>query len=149
MGGGDGRVSLVRLGCRKFERISSESLDRELSGAESRYLENHRQACSLCRQAESNRALALNMLRSATVQVEPDETFDRRLIRRARLQEAQNRFSYWSPTAIGAVVALVLVLAIVQVVSIPHRIPENVAPEGEARLTSPNLPSVPDLQQNP
>lgn len=89
--------------------------------------------------------MALNMLRAAAIPAEPDEAFDRRLIRKVKLQGAREHVSYWSPVAIGATIALVLVLAAVQLVSRPQGLPENKSPAGEARLTDTGLPAIPDL----
>ncbi len=80
---------------------------------------------------------------------EPDESFDRRLLRRARVQTAREQVSYWSPAAIGATIALVLVLAAVQIVSKPRGLPESVSPAGEAKLTKTGFPTIPDLNPTP
>ncbi len=137
-----------KFGCKRFEILASESLDRGLVPAEFRFMSQHREACARCRQSETSRVMALNMLRESAIPAQADDSFDRRLLRRARLQSAREQVSYWSPAAVGATVALVLVLAAVQLVSKPNGLPENNSPAGEARLSS-SLPAVPDLNSTP
>lgn len=134
--------------CRLFDRLSSDSLDRELTGPEVDFLENHREACSACRATEEQGALALNMLRQLTLEPETDEAFDRRVIRRVKTQTVREGFRYWSPVAIGATLAMVGVLAVLHVALRPDAIPERGSPAGEARLDQ-GFPTVPDLTSTP
>ena len=142
-------MNLSRLNCKRFERLSSDAMDRSLSSAESQFLQFHRAQCVSCRQSELNSTLALNMLREASLAVEATDSFNRRTARKIRLQSARDRFAYWSPTAMGAAVALVLVLAAVQLFSHPQSIPENRSPAGEARLIRAHTPAIPDILPTP
>ena len=140
---------MVRFGCKRFDRLSSDALDRALTPSESLFMDSHRSECDLCRRAEATGALALNMLRSSALQAETDDAFDRRVARKVRVQSARDRFAYWSPSAIGALVAAVLVIAVVQLVSSPQKMRENSSPVGEARLMKSYVPAIPDIQSEP
>lgn len=148
MVGGDFRVNLLRQGCRRFDRLSSEMLDRSLSPRELRFMDGHRGVCPDCRALEASRSLALDLLRSMALDTEVDEAFERRVLRRVKVEMARNRFAYWSPTAFGAAVALALVLATVQLVSRPNELKVNPSPAGEARLDAVS-PAIPDLPRLP
>lgn len=142
-------MNLRLFGCGKFRFLSNEALDRSLKPGEQRFMERHRAACSTCHQAELNQHLALNMLRASALTPEPEDSFDRRLVRRVRLQGVRDQFGYWSPTAIGATIATVLVLALLQVVARPGGVPERNNPAGAAMRSDTRLPSIPDLNPDP
>ena len=142
-------MNLRLFGCGKFRYLSNEALDRPLRAGEERFMERHRAACSTCHQTDLNQHLALNMLRASALSPEPEDSFDRRLVRRARLQGVRAQFSYWSPTAIGATIATVLVLSILQVVARPGGVPERDNPAGAAMRTDARLPLIPDLHPDP
>lgn len=136
----------VRIfGCGRFRFLSSEALDRPLSVREEKFLQRHRSVCAPCRVAEDNQAMALNMLRSTALNGEPAEGFDRRVLRRVRVQTLRESASYWSPAAIGATVATALVLGILQFVAKPTQLEERVSPTGEARRVIAS-PTIPDLR---
>lgn len=140
--------SVRSTACRRFERLSSDALDRELSVTEFAFLDEHRFACDECRRTEEQGALALNMLRQLTLEPDADEGFDRRVIRRVQTQTVREGFRYWSPVAIGATLAMIGVLAVLQVALRPDSIPERNSPSGEARLDR-GYPAVPDLAAPP
>ncbi len=131
------------FGCRKFSYLASEALDRPLTHSEAGFVERHRMACDSCRRTEENQSFALNMLRAAAIDDVPETNFDLRLIRRVKVQTIRESFSFWSPMAIGATVAMVLMLAVLQVVYKPTGIPQRNSPSGEAhRVTdSPMIPT--------
>lgn len=79
--------------------------------------------------------LALNMLRSAAVDVEPamDSHFEERVVRLARLQQVRESLRYWMPALAGGTLACAAVFAALHLVSrsaVHH--PLNM-PAGEAR----------------
>lgn len=131
-------------GCGKFRLLSSDSLDRTLRPSEEAFLIRHRERCDSCRAIEANQRLALNMLRSTALLEEPTDGFDRRVLRRARIQSVRDGFGYWSPAAVGATIAAVLVLALLQIVGRPGNLRENSSPVGEARRTT-IAPAIPDF----
>lgn len=131
-------------GCGKFRILSSDSLDRTLRPSEEAFLIRHRERCESCRTIEANQHLALNMLRSSALLEEPTDGFDRRVLRRARIQAVREGFGYWSPAAVGATIAAVLVLALLQIVGRPGNLRENMSPVGEARRTT-TAPAIPDF----
>lgn len=135
--------------CRRFESLSSEGLDRTLTGAESQFLEAHREVCEACRQFEEQGALALNMLRQIAIEPECDDNFDRRLIRRARTQTVRDGFRYWSPVAVGATIAMIGVLAVLQVSLRSDSLPERRTEMGEAMRRTSTFPAVPELDETP
>lgn len=137
-------MSFRIFGCGRFRFLSNEAIDRALTAHEQRFLDRHRDVCAQCRLVEDNQAMALNMLRATALHAEPADTFDRRVLRRVRLQNVRERFSYWSPAAIGATVAMGLVLAILQIISTPTNLPVRAHPAGEARRTV-STPMIPDL----
>ncbi len=141
--------SVRSAACRRFERLSSDALDRELCVAELAFLDEHRFACDACRRTEEQGALALNMLRQLTLEPETDEGFDRRVMRRVQTQTVREGFRYWSPVAIGAALAMVGVLAVVQLALRPDSIPERGSPAGEARRLDRVYPAVPELPATP
>lgn len=131
-------------GCGKFRVLSSDLLDRTLRPSEEAFLMRHRERCESCRTIEANQHLALNMLRSTAIHEEPTDGFDRRVLRRARIQSVREGFGYWSPAAVGATIAAVLVLALLNIVGRPGGLRENTTPVGEARRTT-TVPAIPDF----
>jgi len=135
-------------GCGKFRVLSSDSLDRTLRPSEEAFLIRHRERCESCRTIEANQHLALNMLRATAIREEPTDGFDRRVLRRARIQSVREGFGYWSPAAVGATIAAVLVLALLQIVGRSGNLRENTSPVGEARRTT-VAPAIPDFAPGP
>lgn len=141
-------MSLRVFGCRKFRRLVSDRLDRELRDDEERFMVLHRGACAPCRLAEGQTALALNMLRDSVLEASPSVSFEDRVIRRWRVQAMRAKIGYWSPAALGAAIAGVAVLAALQMITQSSRLP-NVRfqnPAAEARRVGPALPLIPDIQ---
>ena len=135
--------------CRRFERLSSDALDRSLSSTESEFLSAHRTVCAACRRSEEQGAQALNMLRQSTVDAVPDDAFDRRVIRRVKTQTVREGFRYWSPVALGATLAMIGVLAAMQVALKSETLPERQGAMGEARRLDQGFPAVPELANTP
>ncbi|HZH97914.1 MAG TPA: hypothetical protein VEX38_03005 [Fimbriimonadaceae bacterium] len=133
------------FGCRKFKRLSNETLDREPSASEARFLFRHRSVCRPCREEEEAGAQALDMLRSSALDVEPRPNFDERLLRRLKIQSVRTSLTFWSPAVLGAAVAGFLLLAALQMVAQSGNLPQFKLPGGEAkRIANPNsaLPSL-------
>lgn len=135
--------------CRRFESLSEEGLDRSLTSAESQFLDAHRETCENCRRYEEQGALALNMLRQTGFEPEYDDSFDRRLIRRAKAQTVRDGFRYWSPVALGATIAMIGVLAVLQVSLKSDSLPERRSEVGEAMRRTHAFPEVPELVDTP
>jgi len=137
------------VSCRRFERLTSESFDRDLLTEEADFLRSHRSACSACRREEEQGAIALNMLRQSALDADSDDAFDRRVIRRVKSQTVRDGFRYWSPVALGATLAMVGLLAAMQVALQSDGLPERRSKVGEAKLTGTGFPSVPELSATP
>lgn len=137
------------VSCRRFERLTSESFDRELLPDEADFLRSHRLKCSACRCEEEQGALALNMLRQSALDADSDDAFDRRVIRRVKSQTVREGFRYWSPVALGATLAMVGLLAAMQVALQSDSLPERRSKVGEAMRTETGFPTVPELSATP
>lgn len=135
--------------CRRFERLTNDALDRDLTDSELGFVESHRCRCSSCQHREESSAFALNMLRSSAVEPEVDDSYDRRLLRRFHTQTARDGFSYWSPVALGATLAMVGILAALHVALAPDKLPEHGTAASEARRADTGFPAVPDLPSTP
>lgn len=135
---------MIRLSCRRFWRLSHLNRDRILTPKEIAFLELHRSRCSDCAAAESYGNVALDILAGSTVDHSPSPTFDLRTIRRWRLARARSSAAYWSPAVIGASVAALAVLAVLQVISHSAEMPtlKPRAEQGRNELASPVLPEL-------
>ena len=126
-------MKLDMFGCNRFQRLVSEARDRELSLAEDGFLQKHRQICEPCRTSEQDAAMALDMLRMASLDPEVDPNFDVRVIRRLQVQSSRESVRYWSPAVVGALIAGISVVAALQLISRSVEVPQNNSPIGEAR----------------
>ena len=111
--------------CDRFRRLTSESRDRNLAEAESNFLLDHRSTCQICAATENTMAMALNMLKDASLPVETPYAFDHRLERNAKVQVAKDSFRYWTPALISAVAAAVIVFSLVGVLNQERQDPVN------------------------
>ena len=123
------------FGCRKFNRLASEQVDRELNATEVSFMEAHRNACPPCRASETTSSLALNMLRGACLDVQVSENFDERVIRRLHVQTGRESIRYWSPAVAGAFVAGLAVVAALQIITRTSEIRHLNIPGAEANRT--------------
>ena len=103
-------MNLPLFGCAKFRHLTNERLDRDLNESERRFLSVHRGNCADCAMVERNSTFALNMLRSAAMEIDIAPNFDERVIRKVKIQHVREGFRYWSP-AIGAAVISCITLA--------------------------------------
>ncbi len=107
------------LGCRRFGRLLNELADREATTRETSFLARHRAACGACRREEEAASFSLDLLRGGAFEAQVEDSFDRRVIRRVRVQKVQDGFRYWSPAFVGGLVAAGLLLATVQALTKP------------------------------
>lgn len=111
---------MIRFGCRRFGHLLNELADREATPREEAFLSAHREACARCREEEAAASFSLDLLRGAAFETAPvEDSFDRRVIRRARAQQVGDSVRYWSPALVGGVVAAGLLLAAVQALTRP------------------------------
>lgn len=152
------RLTISRLSCRRFDRIVSESLDRPLSAKEEAFLERHRALCPACAKLESQKRMALNMLRMATLdpglEPAPAASFEERVIRRWRVESIRSGITYWTPAIVGAGASIVAVLAAIQILAQSPQLPEFHRPEAGAKLDRPaptnaHLPVIPSYESRP
>lgn len=138
------------LGCRHFGRLLNELADREPTPREASFLDRHRAACAPCRREEQAAALSLDLLRGCAFDAQVEDSFDRRVLRRARVQRVQDGFRYWSPAFGGALVASILLLAALQALTRPIA-PGATAPLETSRgvKTSLALKDLPTLAPRP
>jgi hypothetical protein len=136
----------VRLfGCGKFSWLSSESLDRNLTEREMRFMEKHRAACHECAFEEKQGALALNMLRQASLEADSTPHFDERVLRLHRIRSVRASLGYWSPAVLGATIAVIAVLAGLQLVANSGRLPVFGGVGAETRRLDPDVPKFPTI----
>ena len=107
------------IGCRKFNRLLNEIADRETTPREQAFLESHRETCPVCFEEERAANTSLHLLRDCAFQYGVEDAFDRRVLRRAKLQSVHDGFRYWSPAFTGGLVAATLLLAAVQALTRP------------------------------
>ncbi len=122
--------------------LLSEREDRDLSAKEVRFLARHREVCPECESQESSMHCSLNMLRAATIDVEPAAHFDERLIRRVKIQRVKESLSYWTPGLIGCAVAAIAIFATLHVLTLNVQKGSVVLPAGEARRGPTAFPSL-------
>ena len=107
------------LACRRFGKILNELADRQPTAREDAFVVRHRDSCDACRREERAAAFSLDLLRNAAFDPEVQDSFDRRVLRRAHVQRVQEGFRYWSPAFMGGLVAACLLLAAVQALTKP------------------------------
>ncbi|MGE0000896.1 MAG: hypothetical protein AB7F50_06900 [Fimbriimonadaceae bacterium] len=129
--------------CRKCHRLRKKRAMSSLSLFEEQWLENHWQECADCATLEAAEVQAMRALRgSSQAEVEIASDFDEKLVRRLRLDRGSRTLAYWSPVFVGAALAGIAALALIQVVSFRPQ-PRPAVLEGrEARRV--DLPVIPD-----
>ncbi|MFQ3587385.1 MAG: hypothetical protein SNJ74_12725 [Fimbriimonadaceae bacterium] len=149
------RLPIHRLSCRRFDHIVSESLDRPLLEREQIFLDRHRAVCATCAKLESQKRMALNMLRMAALdpglEPAPPASFEERVIRRWRVESIRSGLTYWTPAIVGAAASIVAVLAAIQILAQSPQLPEFRRPEAGAKLERPvrngsNRPVIPAFE---
>jgi hypothetical protein len=137
------------FGCRKFRFLQNDAHDRALSNEESRFLEQHRLVCVKCAEAERQSAYALNMLRMTALEPEPemDPHFEERVLRLLKVRKLRSSLNYWTPAVAGFAVAGFALVAALQMIAQPTKLP-NVVPHVEVRREVPG-PFFPELVEEP
>ncbi|MBL8048074.1 MAG: hypothetical protein JNJ45_05275 [Chthonomonas sp.] len=79
-------------------------------------------------------SMSLNLLRSLQEETEPSANFNERTLRRLRVANEQASLRYWSPAICGALVAVLILAAVLQVFNTPQLTAWS-NPSSEARLT--------------
>ena len=130
------------FGCSKFKKLASDALDRTLTPAEEAFVQKHRMVCTDCDAFEDQSFMAMNFLRSATIDVEVHPQFEERVIRKLRIQTTRESLRYWSPALAGAFIAGLAVVAALQIITRSAELPHVKFLGGEARL-------VPHSRTNP
>jgi anti-sigma factor RsiW len=99
--------------CRKHQRL----LARGPSEAESQWMQAHQATCPDCRaRAEADAAL-FAAFRSCALDPVPSSEFDRKLAAKRLLAERSRTFRFWAPAFVGATLAGVAALALVQLLA--------------------------------
>jgi predicted anti-sigma-YlaC factor YlaD len=125
------------FGCSKFKKLASEALDRHLTPSEEAFVQRHRSACPECHDFQSQSSMAMNFLRSATIDVEVHPMFEERVIRKLRVQTTRESLRYWSPALAGAFIAGLAVVAALQMITRSADLPHVRFPGSEAhRVTN-------------
>jgi len=131
------------FGCDKFRWLSSESADRQLTPQEINFLDKHRAVCIECVRIEDQSATALDMLRSITLEAQPNPMFEERVLRRLKVSRARESFRYWSPSIIGAGIACVAIFSALQIVATGSKLPGLSSPNAQGiRSRTTNLPTL-------
>jgi hypothetical protein len=126
-------VKLISFGCKRFNSLVNEREDRDLSPQEEAWITDHQSKCAECRKTQDSLSLSLNMLRAATLDVEPERGFDRRLIRRVRVQAVKESFSYWLPALVGCLIAFFAIFSTLDLLATRGGQSSVKVPTGQAR----------------
>lgn len=138
-------MSFRLFGCGKFQWLSSESEDRELTDHEIAFIERHKKVCRECARKEDQRVMALNMLRNAAFSVDVPTRFNEKVLRRHRVESVRAGLAYWSPALVGGAIAFVAMLAAMQLIASPSNLPTFRSAGAEshrARLEAPVIPTL-------
>lgn len=126
------------LGCRRFGHLLNELEDREATPRESAFIQRHRLKCTSCRAEEEAACMSLDLLRGSSFVPDIVPSFDRRVLRRARVTMLRDGVRYWSPALLGGAVAAGLLLAAVQALTKPIA-PGSTAPLEASGKSQPSL----------
>ena len=124
--------------CDRYRRLKSLSEDGRSTPKQEAFLAKHEASCGACAAEHALTVAAMEFLRSSVIEPEPDPTFESRFIRRWRVERRARTVSYWMPAVVGAVVASVALLAVLQILfAAPSR--QRMDTKGrEAQLTIPS-----------
>lgn len=108
----------IRLfGCGKFQYLSIEKFDRQLTPKEDSFYRKHREVCFSCLRHEQQGLNAMNLLNSAAIEPEISEDFDANVLAGYRKSRKRVAITYWSPVFAGAALACLALLATLQLLS--------------------------------
>jgi hypothetical protein len=126
------------FGCRKFQRLCEEREDHGFTPRQLAFMNEHRAACAICRREEAASTNSLNMLRSISLEVQPTEAFDKRLVRMVQVERSRDRFAYWFPAIIGAGIASFAMFALMQLVTAPQSVKPFLVPASASNSVAPS-----------
>jgi hypothetical protein len=122
-------------------------LERELSEQELDFIDSHKIACDLCAEIGRSSLQSLAALRGLDLDQLPSPGFDRRVLRRHEVRTLAESLSFWAPALVGAAIAGLAFLAVVQSITKPSSLPAFRPQASEARRTpTSNLPKFPDIE---
>lgn len=124
--------------CERYRRLKHLAEDGKATLRQESFVAKHEAGCQDCAEEHALTLQALEFLKSNVIEPEPDPTFESRFIRRWRVEKRARAVSYWMPAVVGAVVASVALLAVLQILfAAPGS--EKIDLEGrEAQLTIPS-----------
>ncbi len=138
------------FGCKKFSRLISDRVDRDLGASEVRFVSRHRDVCPTCRRSERSSDRSLNMLRAATLEPEVAPMFEDRVIRRLKVQNVRESLSYWTPALLGAGIACVALFVALHLAATPSQLGRSELSGDEARrYVAPKTPPKLELSRIP
>lgn len=85
------------------------------------------------------------LLGQHAIEHDPGDAFDRKVVGAWRLQRSARTFEFWRPAIIGAILASVALVAVVQVLTAKPKPP--VLKGQEARLSAPQIPSYTETER--
>lgn len=134
---------MIRIGKARYLHLRAAELDRPLTARELRFVERYRSRHPECRLEDSLEEIGLDALRGLAVEDMPDgTTFDRRVIRRWRVQSMKQTARYWTPAVCGAAVAAIALLAMLQILSSAQNPKSLATPGAEAQRARPMFPDL-------
>lgn len=113
----------MSLWCRLITWLERHAETRWVGGAVRGWVESHQTACRTCGDRMNSMNLALDMLRSQTLEPTASPSFDQRVARMVKLDRVRHSLAYWSPALVGAAVAALVLLTAIQIVSGPSTVP--------------------------
>lgn len=129
---------MLGLDCRRAARLRATE---EATPAQAEWLARHESACARCAEAAEGMQMALAGLRAAALDPEPSEGFDDRLAMRFELYRRSRTLRFWAPAIVGAALAGVAALAIVELLSTAPEHRQPVLDGHEAKRVE--LPAIP------
>lgn len=130
--------------CQRYEQLTLEARDRNLTAEEEQFVADHRSACSMCADRLLDSTKGLDLLASLDMPVEDSLSDERRIVRLVKLDTARRSWSVLSPAIIGLGIGLVLMLGTLQLLAAPEH-SRTVVPFGEARRIQDRLPELPEV----
>lgn len=131
---------------RRFWRTLQAADERELNASELIFLNACRQDDPVVAAEEEAQQVCLAALRACVIEPDDDPTFDRRLMRRYRIERMKARAEYWSPAVVGAAVAAIAVLAFLQVLTGPSNLRTIDTSRSEVHNTRPERVFFPEFR---
>jgi len=135
---------VIRFGKTRYLHLRAAEQDRSLTARELRFVQRYRGRNPECEIEDSLEEQGLDALRGLAVAEEADvPSFDRRVLRRWRVQSVKQTARYWTPALCGAAVAAIALLAMLQILSAAQGPKPLSTPGTEAQRS--DRPTFPDL----